>query len=429
MATNSYKGVEYEFVTTHTEILEELQCPICLELVSDPVQTNCGHIFCGKCIKRTKTCPIDRKTFTVTPDEFNKRRLKNFKVKCPNSEKGCYWQGDLGEAEKHTRDVCQFTVVACRNVDCNEEMTRQELDEHMRNLCLQRKYNCPHCHKESTYHNVTTKHFTICKDMPLPCPGGCGTQGLVRKSMEQHLLTECPEEVVPCTTYAIAGCEEVVKRKSLQQHLQEKDQHLAVALSQCTFLLRLVQDRNLSSVTTGNLDDAHVSPPPSFPFRPWLQNTPTCYPRPRWVFKMKGFQEMKEKNEKWFSDPFYTHFGGYKMCLNVVANGCGDAKGTHVSVYVYLMRGDNDDNLQWPARLALNGCLLNQLEDRKHHRVEYCHRQSDIRADTSAHMRVTNGERAGRGMGSSHFISHKDLGYHGDESRFLKDDTIYISVE
>ena len=42
MATYNYSGVQYEFVDTPKEFLEELKCPICLELVSDLVQTTCS---------------------------------------------------------------------------------------------------------------------------------------------------------------------------------------------------------------------------------------------------------------------------------------------------------------------------------------------------------------------------------------------------
>ena len=79
----------------------------------------------------------------------------------------------------------------------------------------------------------------------------------------------------------------------------------------------------------------------------WLQNMPTYYSRPPWVFKMERFQEKKEKSKDWFSDPVYSHFGGYKMCLHVDANEYGSGKHTHVSAYIYLMQGDNDGNLKW----------------------------------------------------------------------------------
>ena len=42
------------------------------------------------------------------------------------------------------------------------------------------------------------------------------------------------------------------------------------------------------------------------------------------------------------------------MCLRVDAAGYGDGKGTHVSVYLHLMKGPRDDKQEqsghWPLR-------------------------------------------------------------------------------
>ena len=176
MATYNYSGVQYEFVDTPNEFLEEFKCPICLELVSDPVQTSCEHLFCEECIEGINQCPLDRKYFFTTPtlDDIN-RRVRNLKVKCPNKERGCQWQGKLGNAEEHTSTDCnpdQF--VMCYNEGCYVEIERRNLVDHMYYVCPQQVYNCPFCNEEDTYLKVTTTHFTVCNDIPLPCPTGCG---------------------------------------------------------------------------------------------------------------------------------------------------------------------------------------------------------------------------------------------------------------
>ena len=429
--TYSYKGVEYEFVNTEKQFLEELKCPICLELVSDPVQTSCGHLFCEKCIKGAKTCPVDREQFTSHKDNYNDRRLRNFKVNCPNTGRGCRWQGDLGGATRHTDENCDFQTVECANEGCDVKVGRGQLVDHMHNACPQRKYNCPFCDEEDTYLKVTTTHFTMCEDMPLPCPGGCGRRGLVRRNMAQHLSTECPEELVACK-FAIAGCHQAVKRKDVQQHLLNKDLHLDTVLSSYVALTLLVRDV-VHTVNSGNQQTVETSRLP-LNFNCWLQNTPTCYPRVPQVFTVAGFQEKKEEELSWFSDPVYSHFGGYKMCLRVDAYGThadaveeGNDKHTHVSVYVYLMRGDNDDNLKWPFKGTIKVSLLNQLEDGKHYTQEVWSPDSDVPEISSG--RVINGERSA-GLGLPNFIPHKDLNYCPNKNcQYLKDDTLFFRVD
>ena len=407
MATYSYKGVEYQFVSTQTEFLEELKCAICLELVSDPVQTSCGHLFCGECIEGITYCPNDREIFTTTPDHFNKRRVRNFKVKCHNKKRGCQWQGNLGDAEKHINTNCDYQIVKCNNEGCDVGIERRYLLHHMHSECSERMYNCPFCAEEGTYCEVTTAHFTECEEFPLMCPAGCGRCGIQRRNMAHHLSANCSHELVPCT-YAIAGCPQIVKRKDLDKHLQDKQQHLDVVLSSYVSLTILVQDLLYGS--TPNIP---------LPLRRWLQNTPTCYPRPPWVVKMKGFQKKKEENETWFSDPVYSHFGGYKMCLNVDANGY-IVEGTHVSVFIGLLRGDNDDNLKWPFKGTIKVSLLNQLEDGQHHTEQ-------LWSPESTCSRVT-GTPSYRG--NINFQSHDGLDYNDkDNTQYLKDDTLFFRVD
>ena len=46
--------------------------------------------------------------------------------------------------------------------------------------------------------------------------------------------------------------------------------------------------------------------------------------------------------------PFYSHRGGYKMCLFVLCNGLLEVKGEFVSIYVRSLSGKYDKKLNWP---------------------------------------------------------------------------------
>ena len=137
---------------------------------------------------------------------------------------------------------------------------------------------------------------------------------------------------------------------------------------------------------------------------------------------MEGFQEKKPEKD-WYSDPVYSHFGGYKMCLRVNANGSGVGKGTHVSVFIKLLRGDNDDNLKWPFKGTIKVSLLNQLEDGQHHTIQPWSPHND------GSGRVTGKERAASGWGYSKFISHQDLQTVGENCQYLKDNTLFFRVD
>ena len=57
------------------------------------------------------------------------------------------------------------------------------------------------------------------------------------------------------------------------------------------------------------------------------------------------------------------------MCIRVDANGWSSGNGTHISVFAYLMKGDNDDSLTWPFTGSITFELLNQLEDNNHEAI------------------------------------------------------------
>ena len=414
----SYKGVEYTFVDTPVRLLEELKCPICIELVKEPVLTSCNHLFCKNCINYQPTCPTCRKMCKATPDRGSVRIVKAFKVKCPNSVKGCKWQGDLGDAEEHLEEKCQHQKVKCP-YGCGERVKHETVQLHTQSDCTHRPYKCPHCDHKGVYKDVTTGHYTTCGDFPLSCPAGCG-KTIKRRNMESHLSTECPEEYISCK-YVMFGCDTAVKRREKETHFSDKALHFEESIE---FQLAMAQSLS-KCMMTKSWDPANATSLP-LSFRPWLQNTPTCYPRPPWVVKLEGFEEKKRYEEEWHSDPVYSHFGGYKMCLRVYPNGYDEGKGTRVSVYVLLMKGDNDDNLKFPFKGRIVVSLLNQLED-KNHLTRKPWNLDNIAEEYSG--RVTTGERGG-GWGYRKFIPHNDLNYSSYKNcQYLKNDCLFFRID
>jgi len=87
------------------------------------------------------------------------------------------------------------------------------------------------------------------------------------------------------------------------------------------------------------------------------------------TFQLPGYARKKKANNTFHSKPFYSHPGGYKMCINVDANGYGNGQGTHVSVFTKILEGCYNNQLRWPFVGTVTYELLNQLGDDNHHSI------------------------------------------------------------
>ena len=143
------------------------------------------------------------------------------------------------------------------------------------------------------------------------------------------------------------------------------------------------------------------------------------------VIKYTGYSNGKENNEVWFSATFYTGIGGYKVRLNIVPNGYGSGKSTHLSVSINLMPGVNDDTIVFPLRGTFTISLLNQQEDDNHYTESFAF-EDDI-----DHVEYTGRkyEIDTKSVGNPEFLSHSSLSFNPvNNTRYLHNDTLYFRV-
>ena len=140
---------------------------------------------------------------------------------------------------------------------------------------------------------------------------------------------------------------------------------------------------------------------------------------------MTDFEGRKADSEEWCSEPFYTHPGGYKMCLRVDANGYNmSVRGTHVSVFVNLMKGEYDDQLKWPFRGDITIQLLNQRRDEGH--WEKTVLIDDTVDDIVAGRVVAWWDMASSSRGYGQFIAHTELNTRN--KKYLKNNCLKFRV-
>ena len=298
--------------------------------------------------------------------------------------------------------TCDFTLLPCPNQCKKDEeilkLLRKDIEKHKKKECPRRQYECPHCKETGEYQERTTTHLEECPKKRIYCPNdGCG-EHFQRCKMSSH-RKECLFELHPCKFMKL-GCDKVVIRKDLEHHEEDSQQHLQLAIDTVA-----KQESKIDQLQSkvASLEPAHKS----------------------FKFKVEEYCERKDSSDKTFSPAFYTSPGGYKMCIRVDANGNGDGKGTHISMFAYLMRGENDDHLPWPFTGTVTVELLNQLEDKNHH-----YEATTFPKDSLASQRVTEGERASTGYGHPCYIPHIDLDYDGAKHcQYLKDDCLYFRVK
>ena len=137
------------------------------------------------------------------------------------------------------------------------------------------------------------------------------------------------------------------------------------------------------------------------------------------IWKIPQFSQRKAdavsgKYTSIFSLPFYSGRYGYKMCLRLYIMGDGIGKGTHLSLFFVVMRGEFDNILQWPFTHKVTFKLINQAGGR------------DI-VDTFQPDPMSSSFRKPRSdmniaSGCPRFVSHTEL----ERGGFIVDDTVFI---
>ena len=442
-------GFDCNFVEDPPEHLQT-ECSVCLSILREPVliDCDCGSSFCRECIEpikaKGKSCPFCNGAFsTAIPDRRLQRTLNSLVVYCSYKELGCNWTGRLNEfmtshlisdetlmSSGASDGECLYVRIDCPH--CQMKIQRQHIEDHKTNLCPKRPYRCDCCDDyESTFEEVTMNHISVCPSREVHCPKECGAK-VKLKNLMIHLSKQCPLEVVECS-FRYAGCEEKLPRKDMPAHIKDNlAEHMSL---QAINMERQLKEQAISTErqlkeqaisTERQLKDQAISHQQQLKLlmfensslkkeiqelRMHANITPV-------TLKMDKFNERKKREDEWESKPFYTHPCGYNMCLCVDADGFGDGKGTHLSVFTKLIQGKFDGQLEWPFQGQITVKLLDQQGNQ--HFSYTTHYDADTPDDCK--YRVTRGVRC-RAWGLPTFISSKML-----RPKYLRENSLVFEV-
>lgn len=117
-----------------------------------------------------------------------------------------------------------------------------------------------------------------------------------------------------------------------------------------------------------------------------------------------------------YSPCFFTSRYGYKMCGRIYLNGDGIGKGTHISIFFVVMRGQYDAMLRWPFRQKVTFMLLDQ--DNGEHVIDA------FRPDPNSSSFQRPRRETNIASGCPTFCPLSELNNHA----YVRDDTMFIKI-
>jgi len=180
--------IDLHTVTYKLEPSEHLVCPICRNVFVEPVQTECGHIFCQMCITTalytSRTCPVDRRPMTIE---------------------------DLKPVHRVISNLLDDLQVRCINSQCEKSMKRYLLKYHLQECEFGTNDN-------KMKHNSNEPEISMeeaLNKLPLDCWHCQST--LEPSEYRQHRSVDCPEIETNCLALSI-GCRWHGKQRDLESH-------------------------------------------------------------------------------------------------------------------------------------------------------------------------------------------------------------------
>ncbi|EGC31508.1 hypothetical protein DICPUDRAFT_99194 [Dictyostelium purpureum] len=222
-----------------SEFDDDYICPICMETYYEKEIYQCkeGHCSCKECWIKSLENKKECMQCKIQVNSFNEvsrvRQIEKFLLKtdvcCPYSFKniirvdeseelikdgsGCNKMIKLGELDDHIEN-CGFRFVECEG--CMDIFRYNQNKIHI-SKCEYQYINCKHCSKFNLLKTME-QHYFECPSFLIDC--FVCNEKIKRGKMSKHINKECQEVVISCK-FSQLGCNYKIKRKNLENHLDQ----------------------------------------------------------------------------------------------------------------------------------------------------------------------------------------------------------------
>ncbi|XP_072331583.1 TNF receptor-associated factor 2-like [Scyliorhinus torazame] len=400
-------------------------------------------------------------------------------VPCSNVAFGCEAIGARKKMMAHETEECEWRMALCPQ--CETFCVQKLLEDHIA-ICAKRKEDCPVCGRADLTKADFEKHCDpqhgTCPNIQVSCPFkdvGC-LEKPRRRDLDEHLRASQQTHLLQMLTLTTSLRSRKVSEgegaESFQQHLTEKGgtrtglasepskeeadsswvlgergtsemargadpgvlalakkteglersvcglnkdldkyaQVIEVLQQKCLHYEQVIlslQRKTRNQEVTGGL---------AGPSSPVSTNGVL-------VWKIKEFSSClmaarSEQRPSFYSPVFASHPFGYQLCCRIYPDGDGNGKGSHISLFLAIIKGEYDEVLPWPFRQKVIFMLMDQVHQ-KHVKESF---SPDLLSGSFQKPRSHMNIASGCPMFARHDLLLKP------QSHYLKNDTVYIKV-
>lgn len=211
-------SIEYDLLSYVTPPQESLLCPVCKNVLLDPLQTPCCHLICTTCLEKSLAekleCPVDRTRLPrglsecSAPPRWLNQIIDELVINCPYS--GCHRIFPRSSLQWHLRSECPRQPVPCPSASCQLTVLRchyrDAICEHVTNTCA-------HCDITLMAKDMPL-HLDDCSELSHQCKY-CYAEFAV-EDLRNHI---CDLEVITCEASEL-GCQYQGSRLNVRGHEQ-----------------------------------------------------------------------------------------------------------------------------------------------------------------------------------------------------------------
>lgn len=148
----------------------------------------------------------------------------------------------------------------------------------------------------------------------------------------------------------------------------------------------------------------------------------------RFVWKITEWSERVDdvvsgRINRIYSEPFYSGYPGYKLCLAVFPIGWGEEKGQHIGLSLYLRKGSYDDCLPWPFGMKFRIAVVEQKPNGRNESKTIDAGSAEVHQAPGFQRPTADTNEFGYGF--SNFMSLTDLRSRG----FVKENSILVQAD